>query len=132
MLDAARRGFAVINVSLGQTHMLGGRGSNDVAALIAAEKKVANYVARANTVTISSAGNSSLNLTGPIVHLPGDVPPLVNVAAAGIRPLPFYPQAGAFDVRAFYSNYGAPITSPHLAAISVRTIRGPPIRSITW
>ena len=109
MLDAARRGFAVINVSLGQTYMLGRRGSNDVAALIAAEKKVANFVARANTMTVSSAGNSSLNLTGPIVHLPGDVPPIVNVAATAIRPLPFYPQAGVFDVRAFYSNYGAPI-----------------------
>jgi subtilisin family serine protease len=33
----------------------------------------------------------------------------VNVAATGIRPLPFYPQAGVFDIRAFYSNYGAPI-----------------------
>ncbi|MET0166476.1 MAG: S8 family serine peptidase [Vicinamibacterales bacterium] len=110
MMDAARRGSAVINVSLGHTRMLGGRGSNDVAAHIAAEKKVANYVSRANTVTISSAGNSSLNLVGPIVHLPGDIPALVNVAATIIRPLPVYPQAGAFDAPAFYSNFGAPIT----------------------
>ena len=110
MTDAARRGFAVINVSLGHTRMLGGRGSNDVAAHIAAEKKVANYVSRANTVMISSAGNSNLNLAGPIVHLPGDIPALVNVAATVIRPLPVYPQAGVFDAPAFYSNFGAPIT----------------------
>ena len=65
---------------------------------------------RAGTLIVAAAGNSSFNLAGPIVHLPGDIQGIVNVGATGIRPLPRYPQAGAYDVVAFYSNYGAPVT----------------------
>jgi subtilisin family serine protease len=110
MIDAARRGFRVINVSLGQTRFFGGRNSSDVAAAVMAERKVARYLSQQDAVVIGSAGNGSLNLNGPAVHLPGDASPVVNVGAVAIRPLPIYPQQGALDVPAFYSNYGAPLT----------------------
>jgi subtilisin family serine protease len=110
MIDAAARGFKIINLSLGGTYVLGGRGSNRLAASIAAERRVAGKVIQAGAVIVASAGNSSLDLSGRILHLPGDIQGIVNVAATGIRPLPRFPQPAAFDVRAFYSNYGAPIT----------------------
>lgn len=110
MIDAAARGFSVINLSLGETLVLGGKGSAAVSAAIAAERRVAGYVNRAGTLIVAAAGNSSFNLAGPIVHLPGDIQGIVNVGATGIRPLPRYPQADAYDVVAFYSNYGAPVT----------------------
>ena len=110
MIDAASRGFGVINLSLGETYSRGGRGSNALAASIAAEKRIVSYVSRIGAVIVASAGNSSLDLTGRIVHLPGDTPGIVNVAATGIRPLPRFPQPAAVDVLAEYSNYGAPVT----------------------
>jgi Subtilase family len=85
-------------------------GSNALAASIAAEKRVVTYLSQADVMIVASAGNSSLDLTGRVVHLPGDTPGMVNVAATGIRPLPRFPQAGTFDVPASYSNYGAPIS----------------------
>jgi subtilisin family serine protease len=110
MIDAAARGFSVINLSLGHTLVLGGKGSAAVAAAIAAETRVAGYVNRAGTLIVAAAGNSSFDLAGPIVHLPGDIQGIVNVGATGIRPLPRYPQSDAYDVLAYYSNYGAPVT----------------------
>jgi subtilisin family serine protease len=110
MIDAAARGFSVINLSLGHTVVLGGKGSTAVSAAIAAERRVAAYVNRAGTLIVAAAGNSSFNLAGPIVHVPGDIQGIVNVGATGIRPLPRYPQSDAYDVLGFYSNYGAPVT----------------------
>ena len=110
MIDAAARGFSVINLSLGETLVLGGKGSAAVSAAIAAKRRVAGYVNRAGTLIVAAAGNSSFNLAGPIVHLPGDIQGIVNVGGTGIRPLPRYPQADVYDVVAFYSNYGAPVT----------------------
>ena len=108
MLDAAERGFKIVNLSLGLT-LIRGSGSQ-VSARIAAERRVLQFLTSADVVVVASAGNDSLDLSGPIVHIPGDLGAVVNVAATAIRPLPRYPQAGAFDVAAFYSNYGAPVT----------------------
>lgn len=109
MIDAANRGFKVINMSLGGVGQYGGQGSNDLSAFLQIEKAVAKYVDQQGTVIVASAGNESLNVNGTIVHVPGDIPEIVNVSATAIRPLPVYPAAGSFDISAFYSNYGAAV-----------------------
>jgi lantibiotic leader peptide-processing serine protease len=110
MIDAADEGFDVINMSLGALVVRGGGpASRDAAAIVTATKRVADYVRRAGTLVVASAGNAALDLTGPLLNLPGGPPGVVNVAATGIRPDPVYPQPGAYDVLAFYSNYGAPV-----------------------
>ena len=110
MIDAADRGFEVINMSLGSTAQYGGRGTNDLAAFVAAEKRVATYVLKKGTNMVAASGNSGLDLNGTIINLPSDIPEIVGVSATGIRPDPVYPQPGAWDVLADYSNYGAAVT----------------------
>jgi subtilisin family serine protease len=110
MIDAADRGVSIINLSQGATYALGGKGSNQIAAFRAAEKKVVEYVINAGVLVVASAGNGNANLSGTILHLPGDTAGYVNVGATAIRPAPRYPSAGTYDIRAYYSNYGAPLT----------------------
>lgn len=110
MIDAAERGFEVINMSLGSMGRRGGQGTQDLNAFIRAENRVARFVQREGTIMIASAGNSATDLNGQPINLPGGIPGIVNVSATGIRPEPRFPQPGAFDVLAFYSNYGASIT----------------------
>jgi lantibiotic leader peptide-processing serine protease len=109
MLDAADRGFDAINMSLGGYGQYGGQGSQDLAVYVALEKRVANYVTRRGTVLVASAGNGGLDLNGTIIHLPGDVPGMLNVSATGIQPEPRYQAGVSTDVLAFYSNYGAAV-----------------------
>jgi subtilisin family serine protease len=110
MLDAADRGFDVINMSLGGSGVYGGQGTNGLATFVAADKRVADYVTRAGVTIVASAGNSAQNANGNYIHIPGDYPSIINVAATGIQPAPRFPYPGAFDVQAFYSNYGAAVT----------------------
>lgn len=105
MLDAAAKDFDVINMSLGSY----GVKSQDAAEWVA-WNRVADYVTKQGVTIVASAGNGGENLNGQLFHLPSDVTGVINVSAAGIRPAPAYPQSGAYDVLAFYSNYGAPIT----------------------
>ena len=110
MMDAADRGFSVINLSVGSTYVIGGSNSHEVVAFKAAEKKVLNYVTHAGSLVVASAGNGNRNLSGTVLHLPGDTPGFVNVGATAIRPVPRYPTPGTYDVRTYYSNYGASLT----------------------
>ena len=110
MMDAARKGYKVINMSLGGTTAIGGQGSNGLATFIAAEKAVANFVLQQGTSLVASTGNAATNLTGTPIHLPGDVRGVINVSAAGARSFPDAPEAQSFDVLTYYSNYGAPTT----------------------
>ncbi len=110
MIDAANRGYQVINMSLGAIGRIGGQGSQGVATFLAAEKRVARYVNQSGTTMVASAGNSDLNLNGTIVNIPGGIPGIINVGATGIQPAPRYPYPGASDIRAFYSNTGAALT----------------------
>lgn len=109
MLDAADRGFDVINMSLGGRGQYGGKGSNGLAVFVAMEKRVANYVSKRGTVLVASAGNDGLDLNGTIIHLPGDVPGMLNVSATGIQPAPRYEAGVSTDILAFYSNFGAAV-----------------------
>ena len=106
MLDAAEQEFDVINMSLGGYSLRSGGGS----ASINAWNRVADYVSKQGVTIVASAGNDGLDLNGPLTHVPSDVTGIINVGATGIRTDPFYPQEGAYDVFAFYSNYGAPLT----------------------
>ena len=107
MIDAADNGYQVISMSLGGYVGFGGPGSNEVAAYMQAEKKVANYVKKQGTLMVASAGNANSNMNGRWFHVPGDIPQMMNVSATGIQPIPRYPAPGSYDIRAFYSNYGA-------------------------
>lgn len=109
-LDAAAKGFQVINMSLGGTAAFGGRGSNGLATFLAADNRVQQAVTKAGTTIVASAGNSGLDVNGVIFHIPGDFPAVVNVAATGIQPDARYEAGVSYDIQAFYSNYGAAVT----------------------
>lgn len=106
MLDVAARGYDVINMSLGG-YVVKPEGG---AAAWTAWNRVADYVTRQGVTIVASSGNGDLDLNGPVDHVPSDVTGVISVGATGIRPDPVYPQDGAYDVRAFYSNYGASVT----------------------
>lgn len=110
MIDAAERGFDVINMSLGSLGQYGGQGSNGLATFVAADSRVASLVTSLGTTIVASGGNSGVNLNGTLINVPGGLPGIVNVGATGVQPAPRYPFEGTFDIRAFYSNYGASIT----------------------
>ncbi len=110
MMDAADRGFQVITMSLGGYGGYGGGNSSGLATYVAAEQRIAQAITQQGTVVVASAGNGAADLNGWLIHVPGDVPSIINVGATGIQPAPRYPYPGAFDVLAFYSNYGAPVT----------------------
>jgi lantibiotic leader peptide-processing serine protease len=112
MMDAADQGFEVINMSLGALGSF--QGPDGAAASFTANQRVANYVRQQATYIVASAGNAALDLNGPIFNLPGGVPGITNIGATGIRPDPFFPQEGEFDVLSYYSNFGAavPLVAP--------------------
>jgi subtilisin family serine protease len=103
MIDAANRGFKVINMSLGALYE-----KKDSAAWTA-WKRVADYINQRGVTSVAAAGNESANLNGVTSALPGDLPGVIGVGATGIRPQPIFPQPNFYDVLAFYSNYGAPV-----------------------
>ncbi|GAA6758452.1 S8 family peptidase [Thermus oshimai] len=115
ILDAAQKGYAVINMSLGGT--LDTRNREDVAALVAWDR-VMKYANQMGTVIVASAGNAGENANGVLVHIPSDLPTVISVSATGTAtPLWQYPyptpetlnaEPGQ-DVLAFYSNYGAAV-----------------------
>ncbi|WP_223965897.1 S8 family peptidase [Thermus thermophilus] len=115
ILDAADRGFDVINMSLGGTLYMQSR--EDVAAMVAWDR-VMKYANRMGTVIVASAGNSAQNANGPVVHIPSDLPTVISVSATGTatplwqEPYPTDNTLNAApgeDVLAFYSNYGAAV-----------------------
>ena len=109
MIDAADKGYEVITMSLGGTAQYGFGRTDGLATFVAAEKRIANYVNQMGTNMVASAGNSGLDLTGNIVHIPGDIPGIVNTSATGIQTEPRYTE-DSVDIVAFYSNVGAPVT----------------------
>lgn len=108
MIDSAEKGWEVINMSLGgYDDFSNGR---EAAETWTAWNRVANWVTNRGTTIVASAGNGDVNLNGSLYHIPSDLPDVISVMATSIRPLPAYPQPGFWDVRAFYSNYGAAVT----------------------
>lgn len=109
IMDAADQGFEVINMSLGG-YVPFGQTQGEGAAVWTAWNRVVNYAIRNGVTVVASAGNGNVDVNGTIYHIPGDLSGIINVGATGIQPAPIYPQAGSFDIRAFYSNYGAAVT----------------------
>ncbi|MFM9420792.1 S8 family serine peptidase [Thermus antranikianii] len=115
IIDAAKKGYDVINMSLGGT--LDTRNKDDVAAMVAWDR-VMKYANRMGTVIVASAGNSAQNANGYVVHIPSDLPTVISVSATGTAtPLWQYPfltnetlnAVPGQDILAFYSNYGAAV-----------------------
>ncbi len=107
MLDTAAQGFDVINMSLGG-YLVFPASQEDVATWTA-WNRVTDYVIGQGVTVVASAGNSAFDHNGAVAHIPGDLPGILNVGATGIRPNPVFPQAGFFDVTAFYSDFGAAV-----------------------
>lgn len=105
MIDAAERGFSVINMSLGGYVVF----PQKDAATWTAWNRVADFVRRKGVTIVASSGNGDVNLNGPLAHVPSDLSGVVSVGATGIRPAAAFPQPGTFDVRAAYSNFGAAV-----------------------
>ena len=110
-IDAAQRGYEVINMSLGALGFYGFGRSDGIATFVAADHRVQQAVVNAGTTIVASGGNSGIDLNGVYINLPGGLPGVVNTAATGIQPNARYegPEV-SFDIQAFYSNYGAAIT----------------------
>jgi lantibiotic leader peptide-processing serine protease len=104
MLDAAKRGFKVINISLSGLYDLT---DDEAKATIKAWTRVVKHVMRKGSLIVAAAGNDGIDLDDGafFFSLPGDLPGVISVGATGIR----YTKTGSFDVRAYYSNYGATI-----------------------
>jgi subtilisin family serine protease len=98
----------VINLSLGG-YVIKPESQEDVARWTA-WNRVANYVTRQGVTIVASAGNDGVNLNGPVDSVPSDLPNVISVGATGIRPEPYFPQPGSYDVRPWYGNYGASVT----------------------
>jgi len=117
MLDATVNPLVkarVINLSLGELidcprHDEGSKVGFD-AAMWTAWNRVVQMVTRKGVTIVASAGNTGRNLNGCAAHIPSDLPLVIGVGATGIRPNPEFPQLGAFDVRASYSDFGAPVS----------------------
>lgn len=109
-LDAAARGYQAINMSLGALAAYGGGNTSGLATFVAADTRVQREVLRAGTTIVASAGNAGVNLNGVLINIPGGLPGVVNTGATGIQPNARYEPGVSFDIRAFYSNYGAALT----------------------
>lgn len=115
MMHAANNDVDVINMSLGSFTVIGNKlreepvRQNGLATFLAAEKRVANYVTGRGTVIVSSAGNNGADLNGIYVASPGQTQGHITVGATGIRPEPRFQPGVSYDVRAFFSNYGADV-----------------------
>ena len=108
MVDAAKRGFKVINMSLGG-YVVKPRSKEDVATWTA-WNRVANYARNMGVTIVAASGNDGFNLNGPVSHIPADLPGVISVGATGIRPAPIFPFSGSSDVVTDYSNTGASVT----------------------
>lgn len=119
VLDAANRGFQVINLSLGSVWA---HNPGDEIPSLTAWNRAANYAAQKGSVLVVSAGNNG-DFEFPGFGLIGDLdnprvtgvpaeavgPGVLTVGATGIRPQPSYPFPGSFDVRTFYSSFGSAV-----------------------
>lgn len=108
IVDAALRGTAAINLSLGGTI---DRSNRDDNASWLAWDRVTKFANRLGTVIVAAAGNESENSNGTLAHVPSDLPMVISVSATGTSQLVvaggLLQAAPGSDVPAFYTNYGA-------------------------
>ena len=107
IVDAARQGDAVINMSLGGTI---DRSNKDDNASWLAWNRVTKFANQLGTLIVTAAGNEEENSNGTLAHVPSDLPTVMSTSATGSNNLVVtasgYQAAAGSDVLAFYSNYG--------------------------
>ena len=105
--DAAHKGYAVINLSLGST--IDRRDPGDNASWLGWDR-VAKFANRMGTVIVTAAGNEAENSNGTLAHIPSDLPTVISTSATGSSQLVvaggLIVAAPGSDVLAFYSNFG--------------------------
>lgn len=110
IVDAALKGYDVINMSLGSA--IDRSDSGDNASWLAWDR-VAKIANRLGTLIVTSSGNAEQNSNGTIAHVPSDLPTVMSTSATGTSNLQIvggqYLAAPGSDVLAFYSNYGAAV-----------------------
>lgn len=105
VLYAATDGRAdIINMSLGATIDKGGR---DVAELVSAMNRVANFAARQGVLVVASAGNDAADLdhNKNLIKVPAEISTILSISSTG--PLGFGLGNQNFARFASYSNYGS-------------------------
>ncbi len=110
IIDVAKRGYPVINMSLGSADV---RNNKDANASWLAWDRIAKFANRMGTLIVASAGNAQLNSNGTIFSIPSDLPTVVSVSATGSNNLVLgssgYDAAAGSDTLTSYSNYGSAI-----------------------
>lgn len=110
IVDAALKGYDVINMSLGST--IDRSDSGDNASWLAWDR-VAKIANRLGTLIVTSAGNAEQSSNGRIAHVPSDLPTVMSTSATGTSSLQTVDgqlvAAPGSDVLAFYSNYGSAV-----------------------
>lgn len=110
IIDATRKGYPVISMSLGGEILRNQKGS---AASWHAWDRVAKWADRNGALLVAAAGNEEFDLNGPIANLPGDLSTVMSVSATGTNQLVVnggnLDAAPGSDVLAFYSNFGAAV-----------------------
>ncbi len=117
IIEAAQRGYRVINMSLGSTALRNNKSDN---ASWLAWDRIAKWANRQGVVIVAAAGNSAFDLNGVIASVPSDLPTVVSVSASAASLLVTDANGvtnlapGSPDLLASYSNFGASvnITAP--------------------
>lgn len=99
MLDAAKKNFKVINISLGGYYC-----QDDDKDIIKTWTSVVQKVMKKGSLIVAAAAEYGNNPDCPAIFIPSDLPGVISVGATGIRPRPLYPQRSAFDVMAYYNS----------------------------
>ena len=111
IIDAAQKGYGVINMSLGGTV---DRTTADGEAAWQVWDRVTRFATRMGTLIVAAAGNESQRSSLQTSTVPGDLPSVLAVSASGTSSLivsktGLYDAAPGSDTFAFYSNYGKAI-----------------------
>jgi subtilisin family serine protease len=108
IVDAALRGYPVINMSLG---LMVDRSSWRGNATWLAWDRVTKFADRMGTLIVAAAGNEEQNSNGTLAAIPSDLPLVMSTSATGSSNLivsdGMLTAAPGSDVLAYYSNHGS-------------------------
>lgn len=107
IVQAAEDGADIINVSAAL--FINKTDVNDVKTIYTVMLRGTNHAFAQGSLIVASAGNGAMNMNalGPIMHLPSELPNVINVAATTNPDFPPPGMATGDDYLASYSNYGS-------------------------
>lgn len=107
IIQAAEEGADIINVSVGL--FIDKTEVNDVKTIYTAWLRATNHAFAKGSLIVASAGNEGLdmNTLGPVMHLPSELPNVINVVATTNPDFPRPGMATGVDYLASYSNHGS-------------------------